>query len=140
MDSRIENLIDEYYFLYKGEFISDVDEYLYLEKMIGIRRRLLKHIVEQRKGKDSMNQEEIKKMMRDIPDALKNKEFEIANPKQNTFPGSKMIGKMNHAMRKGLIVIKSPKTVDAVTNEFEEIFDAFYREEKRFNKLKDGMH
>jgi hypothetical protein len=77
-----------------------------------------------------MSKEDIKEMMRKIPFVVKNKQLEIMNPNQGTFIGSRIIGKFYPEMEKGLLVIKSTQ------KDFEEIFDAFYREEKRFNKLR----
>jgi hypothetical protein len=132
MDALVENLIDQYYILEKGARIEKVDEYISLGAGIKIRRRLLKHIVEQRTLKDLMFKEDIKEMVRKIPCVVKNKQLEVMNHNQRTFPGSKIIGKFYPEMEKGLLVIKSTQ------KGFEEIFDAFYREEKRFNKMKNS--
>jgi hypothetical protein len=125
----VEDLVDQYYILEKGARIEKVDEYISLGTGIKIRRRLLKHIVEQRMDKDHMLKEEIKEMMARVPNAIEFKEFETFNSNQGTFPGSVIIGKLYKEIGKGLLVVKGDK------HDFQEIFDAFYREEKRFNKF-----
>ncbi|MDO8579487.1 MAG: hypothetical protein Q7R72_01285 [bacterium] len=129
-----------YYKMNKGDLIENFNEYVYLGSDIFIRNKIVKYITDQRRIKDNMSAEDIKSMFKDIPDAVKNKEFDIENPNPSIkSPGSRLVGKFYPEKNKGLLVVKDKdgNIIDVSSPEIGEILNAFYRKSKEFNKLKN---
>jgi hypothetical protein len=126
---KINDYIDEFFFMEKGEIISNPRERILFSGNIYISRRSLKHIVEQRSINDGLDACGIKLLIKRARGMLIDPEMIIKN-KNKKYPNSLTFGKFDFGADQGVLAI-----VDTANGSQRVLITIFYKEEKQFLKL-----
>ncbi len=111
-----------------GFLIAQPDMSLFLAPGIVVSRRTIKHIVESRK-KDGYDSTDLKQMFSRIPETFMFPDVSVPNTNQ-THPGSSIVAKLYPEERQALLVVRLSHDSDV------RVISAYYRSQKRFEKLK----
>lgn len=128
----IVSQIDKFYDLEKGVDIENPNGRIFLTDNASLSRKVLKHIVEERKTKDGLSSGQIAYLLEKAPNAISNPEIEFIN-KNPSYPESIVRGKYDKKTDQGIMVV-----LDKATGEVREIINLFGKEARKFFKLLGG--
>jgi hypothetical protein len=126
---KINDYIDEFFPMGKGEVIRDPGEIILFFRDIYISRRSLKHIVEQRSINDGLGSCEIKLLIRRLGEVLLDPEIVIKSNSEK-YRDSSTYGRFNPGENQAVMAI-----IDYADKNKKYLITAFYKEEKQFLKL-----
>ncbi|HUC01436.1 MAG TPA: hypothetical protein VMA75_00830 [Candidatus Paceibacterota bacterium] len=125
---KIDVCIEEFFLMERGEKIWNAKGEMLLAKYVCVRRMGLKHIIESRK-EDGCSVEEIKDMVERAVETMLYPELDIGNT-NGKYPNSRIVGRAYPHERRALLVVYQ------LNNEIKIVYNLFYRELGRFEKMK----
>jgi hypothetical protein len=126
---KINDYIDEFFFVVRGEVISNPQEKIPFSCDMTISRQALKHVVERRSVNDGMNIDGVKRLLGKAQAIVANPELMIQNVSER-YPDSYLFGGLDSAMGKAIMVV-----VDYVDEERPCVITIFLKERRQFLKL-----
>ena len=126
---KIDNYIDEFFLMERGEKISNPNGKILFFGEICVSRRSLKHVVEQRSINDGLDANGIKLLARKVRKVLANPEIVIKSNSKK-YPRSYIYGGFDLGTNQGIMAI-----VDHADEWEACLITVFYKEVKPFLKL-----
>jgi hypothetical protein len=125
---KIDDYIDEFFMMKKGDLISYPDDDIPLDKNNIVSKIGLKHIVESRK-EDHYSAKEIKDMASRVLRVVKYPELDIPNTNKK-YPHSRISGKAYPEEKRALIVIYQ------LDRGIKIVYNFYYRDINRFRRMR----
>jgi len=128
-DKIINEYIEEFFPMRKGEFILDPARIISFSPGIWISRKVIKHVVEQRSLIDRFDERAIKLLFQIARNAITNPQI-IAKNNNVKYPNSKLLGRFDPELNKGIMVV-----LEDVTGRDKNVITIFCKEERQFRKM-----
>ena len=126
---EVEQCIDEFFCMEKGEEIRDPHRMLFFADNALISRQSLKHVVERRSLNDGMGASLIKSFIRKAAYAVNSPDVVMENH-NNKYPASRLFGRFDVEINKGIMVV-----VDGENGKTGRVITIFLKKTSQFVRL-----
>jgi len=130
-NAKIDQYIEEFFPMKKGEMIKHPQETFLFAADIQISRRALKHIVERRSINDGRGIDGLKLLMKSACEAVTHPQIIIKNS-NGRYSSSRLFGRFDPKTNKGIMVV-----VDSTAGVGSFVVTIFYKEAVQFFKLQE---
>lgn len=126
---EIDDAIDEFFPMRRGERIEDPEGRIWLVEGVYLSRRALKHIIERRSVDDDMMIAQVRHFIKKAAAIVMSPEV-IARNENKHYPNSRIIGGLDGETGKGIMVVVQNLCADK-----KEVITIFLKERRQFIRL-----